>query len=494
VASAVVLATAHMAWGWGGLSFLGLVPLCLVVNPTRFLGTWAALALFNALYTALTLSWICIMGGGFVWVLLAAALYGTPFLALPAAGCWLVRSPSSRVASLLVLPAGWALAEVGARHAGFLVTWALLGLPLADWPVLAQSAAVGGPETLSYLVVAINVAFALTVRGCPKSVKILGLLQGPGLLLLAATWGLLRLSADHPPGPSLRVGVIQPNIQQARKWDPAHRQSTLAQLDHLIAQAIDQDPAILVLPETAVTGFVRYENDLTAWVKGTVRRWRRPLVFGSLDRTADASQFFNVAIMITPYNTVTTYRKVRLVPMTEYVPELGPLRRLLSGLRGGLSEITPGAERTLFKLKAGITFATLICYEDIFPDLARDFASAGAEALIALVNTERFKDSSQAWQHLRRARLTAIAVGRPLVRCTNSGISCVIDGKGRLLATLRAEDGRVLLIAGARVFSVPLEPLETIYRRCGDALPVAVLTLLVTGCAAGTRLGRTRSA
>lgn len=485
LASAFLLAAAQdLPWcGW--LTFLGLVPVCLVINASRCLLTWGALALTYSLYTALTFYWVSLVGPGFFWLLPLAALYNSLFVLIPAASLW-AFAPKTPTARLLVLPAAWMLMEILARHLFVGVSWALFGLPLADWPVLSQAAALAGPESLSFLVVAVNVAIALVCRECSWTVKVLALIQGPGLVLAALAWGIIHVHAEGS-GATLRAAVIQPNLTQAQKWTPELRRENLATLDRLIDATLRDSPDLIVLPETAVPGFVRYEDDLTQWARGTVIRTRRSLLFGTLDTAETAAQTANVAILITGYKTVVTYRKIRLVPITEYTPNLGPLSHWLSRLRGGWQAYTPGKEATTFDLPEGITFSTMICYEDIFPDLAREFAAAGAHMLFALGNNELFGHSRQSWQQLRRARLTAVAVGLPMVRCTNSGISCVIDHQGALLDMIEGEDDEVLMVQGARVFAVPRRQVETAYRKLGDGLPLTMCGVLIGGVVAGSR-------
>jgi apolipoprotein N-acyltransferase len=488
LASAVLLAAAQDLPRCGWLIFVGLVPVCLVVDPSRFLRTWAAFVLVNAVYTALTIYWVSYAGDGYGWLLPVASVYNTVFMLIPAACCWAFRPGSAPASRLLILAAAWTLMEVLARHVLLGVSWALLGQPLADWPALAQGAALGGPESLSFLVVAVNVAIALAARDVSRTVKVLGIVQGPGLFLALLLWGTWRLDSPGATSASFRVAVIQPNTDQEQKWDPGKRQALLADLDRRIDRTLPEQPELIVLPETAVAGLVRFENDLTHWVRATVIRTRRPLLFGTLDLTDTPGQVCNVAILITPYNTVTTYGKTRLVPVAEYLPALGPLSGWLAGLRCGWVSYTPGAEPTTFALAQGVTFSTMICYEDIFPDLARDFAAAGAGMLITLGNTERFKHSCASHQQLRRARLTALAVGLPMVRCTNSGISCVIDCHGRVLDTLEGENGAAVMVEGSQVFAVPRQGVPTVYRRFGDALPLAASGVVIVAGIGGTRL------
>ena len=489
--SAVLLASAQTVRGCEALIAIGLVPVCLALKPQRFLRTWMMLGGMYGVYVALAVSWLTYTGKGYGWILLGVSLYGVSFLSIPAACCWAIRlsEPSAR---LLFLPVAWVLMEFTQRLTLLHLTWVQLADPVAKWPVLSQAAALGGPEILSYPVVAISTAIAVACLKGSRGVKIVAAAQGLGTLLMTVIFGIVHLNAAPIHGPTVRISVIQPNVSQLEKWDHRKRLGVLAELDGLIDGTIDRNPDIYVLPETAVTGFVRFEDDLTDWVKRTVVRLRRPVLFGTLDRTQDSSQTYNVAIMVTPYDTVTTYRKIHLVPVAEYIPRLGPLRRLLVLARGGPDEFTAGNERTLFELPGNIKFATLICFEDIFPDLVRSFVSGGAKGLIVLTNTEWFKKSSQGWEHLRRAQLTAISVGVPMIRCTNSGISAAIDRNGRILATVKAADGNLLMVAGASVFSVPLDQTETVYRRFGDSLPLMALCIVIAISIAATRLAHPR--
>jgi apolipoprotein N-acyltransferase len=495
VFSSLLLAFAQTCVRGGWCVFFALVPMLLVIQPRRFAATWAALGVVAGVSTSLSISWIRYTGDHFAWLLPLVAIYIGSYFLVPAAACVLTKRASCPLAPLLILPAAWALVELLGRHILLGVWWPLLGQPLADWPVFAQSAALFGPETVSYLVVSMNVSIALCLRAAQRRTKLLGLIGGPGLLIVMLIWGCISLwlpSIAPREAAVLRVGVIQPNIKQLEKWNSANRIEVLTHMDKLIDGILDDNPDIIVLPETALAGYVRYEDDLTEWVKGVVQRTRRPLVFGTLDHNESESQLYNSVVMITPYNTVFTQHKVRLVPITERLPNFGPInpwiQPLWERLRGGMDEFTPGEQQMLFQLMDGPTFATLVCFEDIFPDLAREYVNAGADFLIAVINTERFWESSQAWQHLRRARLTAICSGVPLVRCANSGISCWIDGKGRLIQTIQNEQQRCLLVSGAGVFPVRPTRSQTLYGRCGDTLAFLVWSgIVIIGALAARR-------
>jgi len=496
LASALVLAASQVHQGCEWLAFVGLVPLLLVLDPGRIVETIPALALTYGVYTSLTMSWIARYGPGYRWIVLAAGLYGAAVLATPLA--LLVGLATGRREALgrswLILPASWTLLEILARRTWLEVSWSLLGLPLAEWPWLARLASVGGPELLTFLVVASNVAIAQGLRRDSRSIVALAAGQPVVVLLVALGWSAVDFEEARPDAPTLRIGVVQPAVEQEWEGETEARRRALAKLDQAIDRVVERGAELVVLPETAVTGLVRFEDDLTAWVREAVARARTPILFGTLDGDEGSRALYNAAFLITPYNTVTSYRKTRLVPVSEHVSSLGPLRRLFFSSSVEASELTPGTEHTVFQLRGRPRFAVMICYEDVFPDLARRFASSGAEALFALINTIRFDGTSLPRQHLRRAVLTSASVGLPMIRCANSGVSCLIDRRGRVVDEIRGPGGRIEYVAGEAIFNLPLEPLNPPYRRFGDLLPISVMTLLVAATIGASRvpLGRSR--
>jgi len=226
-------------------------------------------------------------------------------------------------------------------------------------------------------------------------------------------------------------------------------------------------------------GLVRYDKRLTDFVRSTVIRTHTPLLFGSYDR--QANRFYNVAIYIDPYNTVTTYQKIRLAPFVEYQPAVIPYRRPSDWLR-----YSAGVEPTVFSTITGLRFSAMICLEDSLPDLARDFARHGAQLLFGLVSTQRYDGTSEHLQQLRRAQLVSISVGLPMVRCANSGISCPIDAFGRI--GKRLIEGR----PAAAVVDAQLLNLNTPYRVTGDWPWLAAMLVVGYGIGLRSRFRRPR--
>ena len=178
------------------------------------------------------------------------------------------------------------------------------------------------------------------------------------------------------------------------------------------------------------------------------------------------------------------YDKNHLVPFGEYMP----LEDLLFFLR----QVVPygkgftGGRRLNLMEVGGSRFATLICFEDVFPYLVRRCVvreGGGADFLINISNDGWFRDSHELDQHLAMCRLRAVEFRTGIVRCCNTGISAIIDPDGSLQTTVRDARGRRKNVEGVAVGRVRLRDEVTVYARHGDVLAkvcfgFAVLTLL----------------
>lgn len=463
-AALIALAEVWPAIAW--LSLFGFLPLLLAIRQGAFLRTWFQLWLFATAYTLGAMWWLVQTGAGVGWTLLAVPLYAAVPVLLPAVG--LILSPAGSL-RIVTFPFLWTAAEIFTRFIFLRLNWAIVGLPLADYPGLSQIASVLGPEGVSFVAAASSalVVLMITVKGRERKLAFVGAAVF-GLALLAL--GIGRPAAAYYSAQPFKIGLVQPADPEDVIWTAQAREPFLARMDKLIDSLRARDPDMIVLPEGAVNGLVHYDQRLTNFVRSAVIRTRTPILFGSYDR--DGSQFFNVAIFIDPYNTVATYRKIRLAPFVEYEPKVIPYRRPADWLR-----YTAGTEPTVFSTIAGQRFSAMICLEDSLPDLAREFARHGAQLLFGLISTQRYDGSSEHLQQLRRARLVAIAVGLPMARCANTGISCLIDPWGHILK--RLPEGR----AAAGVVDARLVNLNTIYRTTGDW--VAFIAMLVVGFGVG---------
>ena len=198
--------------------------------------------------------------------------------------------------------------------------------------------------------------------------------------------------------------------------------------------------------------------------------------------------FYNSAFAISPAGELKgTYRKRRLVIFGEYVPlaEYLPFLRMLSP--AGEGGFTPGTNVVPFHLGSlDLTVSVLICFEDVFPHLAREYVSRDTDFLVNLTNNGWFGESAAQWQHAASAAFRAVENRVPLVRCANNGLTCWVDEIGRMHEVYFEHTDNVYA-AGFKTAQVPtLAPGEerelTFYTRYGDVFGWSCVAL------AGARL------
>jgi len=229
---------------------------------------------------------------------------------------------------------------------------------------------------------------------------------------------------------------------------------------------------------------------------------QRPLLFGSLavEPDADRELWFNGAFVASPAEGVATnyYAKRRLVPFGEFVP-FRPLLGWIGKFVPIGGDFTPGfGSAPLVVLLRDQTniFGPLICYEDVYPRLARESVLGGAEILAVLTNNGWFGEGGAAFQHAAHSVLRAVENRRPVLRVGNSGWSGWIDEFGVVRAVLTDESNRIYF-RGTETLTISRDArwLErrTFYSRHGDWFVFCCLLLAGFGYAV-LRAGERRNA
>jgi apolipoprotein N-acyltransferase len=132
------------------------------------------------------------------------------------------------------------------------------------------------------------------------------------------------------------------------------------------------------------------------------------------------------------------YKKMHLVPFGEYVP-FKKMLFFVAPLVEGVGDFSAGEHVDV--MPASVegqaphqqTLSTAICYEAVFPELARAAVQGGSRLLTTITNDAWYGESSAPHQHFEMARLRAVEQGRYLVRSANTGISGVVDPYGRII-------------------------------------------------------------
>lgn len=338
-------------------------------------------------------------------------------------------------------------------------------------------------------------------RGLRSAGYVLG-----GLLccLVLFSYSFIRLwETDHERGEPLSVALIQGNLDQNVKWEPTMQRLTLQRYLTLSREAlVFPDPRfgrpdLLVWPETAMPFDYERHPVFSEQIREQARKEKVSILFGApgFRRNLDGStSTFNCAYLVGPDGVdAGQYEKEHLVPFGEYTPrylDIPFLRPLLQGV----GNFTPGEHTEPLRMRpltnrtgvagqeapAGRTDSDsrlvqgpLICYEAIFPELARKQVRLGASLLVNISNDAWFGRSSAPEQHLQQSVLRAVEQGRWLIRATNTGISAFIAPTGNI--TVRGNLFRAEVVPGQ---VVPLQD-KTLFFYVEPWLPWVVLVCLI---------------
>lgn len=471
----------------GGLAVAGFAPFKLWLLPLLSLSVLFALLMRTTsiragLLIGLTwglgffiagVSWIfvslSVYGGMAAWLAALATFLFCLFLALfPAAvGALQARWPVTKEMRLLVLiPLAWAGIEWGR---GWIFTgfpWLAMGYSQVPDSPLAGYAPLVGVYGVSFLMamIAALLAWGMTAHGRPAArawaavaVVVLGV---GGQALRDIDW-------TQPDGAPTSVALLQGNIPQDMKWQADKVQATLESY----ARMATASPArLIVLPETALPLF---ESDLPeAYRDGLVTLGLRNGgdVLTGLPTGSPTGAYYNSVVS---YGSAPSqrYHKVHLVPFGEYIPLRAVWGWVIEVLHIPLSDFSRGRIDQRPLAIGGQRVAANICYEDTFgEEIIRQLPEASV--LVNVSNLAWFGDSFAPWQHAQMSQMRALETGRMMLRATNTGVTAIIDARGRMLASLP------LFTAGSLTGDIQGYTGSTPYVRWGNAPILALWGIL----------------
>ncbi len=411
-------------------------------------------------------------------LLIAACIPSVAFAAMGWAAA--LAAPRTAAARLLVLPAAWAAQELLRTYAFSGFPWALVSYPLAPWPVLTQTAALGGAALVSFLVVLVNAALAEAIRAKGRA-RLASATVAAAVLLGATGFGAWRLSRPSPEARdrALRVLIVQPNVAQDVRYAPGVAERIHFDVTGLTRALLRKAPADLVLwPESATPFAWPWSDGLREDLMRLCREERTALLFNTVwsDAPLDAAApYFNSALLVDGNGPVgEPYHKLRLVPFGEYVPAPSLFGWVNQVSREAPGAFTPGT-RAIPLERGGVRLGGAICYEVVYPWITRAQVAAGADALFTLTNDAWYGDGGAQEQHWQAAVFRAVETGRPMLRAAVTGISGWVDARGRTLA--RLGPGARAGIAGT--LRVPPRGETTLATRLGDAPAVVCAAALL---------------
>lgn len=430
----------------GIVSYVGLI-YWVVVAMNRFGGISMPLSVATMLLLVL---YISLFTGGFAWLIgFLRDRFALP-LALTAPSAWV----------LLEYLRGWLLS-------GF--PWSFLAHSQYNFLPIVQVSSVAGAYFLSFLIVAVN-CLVYGVAGRRRFTVAYGAFVAC-LFCACLAFGLYRL--NDPIKADMQTAIIQGNVRQDVKFDEAYRTAIIDKYANLTL--LHSRPSDLVVwPETAMP-FVFDPDHAGGAIRSLPEMRGNTLLFGTISKDA-AGRFYNAAYAIGKTGKVfNPYLKNHLVPFGEYTPlaDYLPFLREMSVAAG---DFFPGPSHDPIRTDGG-RVGVLICYEGVFPHITVDTVRRGAQVLVNITNDAWFGKSSAPYQHFAAYIFRAVETDRYVLRAANTGLSAIIDPRGRTVSETGLFETAVLR------GKYGLRDSGTFYVRYGDWFLLLALIMLAVAVA-----------
>lgn len=427
------------------LAWIALAPFVWGVSKTRsFWGGFIYGWLTGFCFHALCLYWIyytCLHGGGLSVSLSVAAWLGLAgLLSLQFAfwgGCCHFLTKLKGLFPL-VAAGGWVALEwlhqtVAFYGLGF--PWLMLGYTQWNAPELIQLASYTGTYGISFLLVftGASIGWAFAEPGLKKGLAHLVLAACAFLSVYGFGKYVLPNEArtyNHQSLLSLQAVLMQPNIDQYKKWTAQFEQEIQDTLRKMGTSSEAKQARLVVWPESALPGALT-EDPYTQLMAEMTQDTQAYHLIGS-NIFEENNQY--VGAYLTNGTDLQDYRKVKLVPFGEYIPLEKAVRSLFKQVEvlGELGSFLPGPLSQDLLNMDGVKVGTTVCYESIFPQLYHRQAKRGAQLFVNMTNDAWFFNTSAPYQHLAANVLRAVETGRPVLRAANTGFSAYINPFGQL--------------------------------------------------------------
>ncbi|MGB2661061.1 MAG: apolipoprotein N-acyltransferase [Candidatus Omnitrophota bacterium] len=459
------------------LAWIFLVPLLLVIKHCSSKKEGFLYGYFSGL----------IFFAGLLYWLPNVSVPGTIVLVLYLSVFWGVFGAITRIifkysADILILPFFWVVLEYIRGHLFTGFPWGLIAYSQYTNLKFIQIADLTGAHGVSFLIIVFNMAILAYITRMER--KIGYLMIALFFLLIATAYGTNKLDNFKVWG-SPRISVVQGNVPQNLKWDPSYARDIEAEYDILTREVSADKADLIIWPETAYPYLIEDSREAPAKLRDLALRVETPLLAGVI--YSDGRDYYNSALFLSDKGgVIARYDKLHLVPFGEYVPfeKYIPFRRYIDKPIGDFKEgeiytLFPVRSVSLMNMKGGALgrqtsfykFGVLICFEDIFPVLARRFVLKGANFLVNMTNDAWFGRTAAPEQHLQASVFRAVENRVPVIRAANTGVSCFIDSTGEILSRVKKGD-RDTFVSGYATAKVNVAATRSVYTRYGDVFVV----------------------
>lgn len=495
------------------LAWFAFIPLLFAVDNSTKRGSFLLSYLSGLVFFGGTLYWLThVTRSGYLILIFYLAFYFGVFGLFCNVFFKGLRTSRFHFTLLILLPSLWISLEFarGILFTGF--PWNILGYTQYKNPLIIQIADITGPYGISFVIMSVNVLLYFYLSNLfnkilrsniivSRAFNTLGLetLTTAAILASVIIYGHFALNEEDIAS-GIKLSVVQGNIPQEKKWDPLYIDYIMKRYEMLTKEAAKDKGDLIVWPETAVPGYLD-EKDINLWLRRIIKDTGISLFLGAVTYEAEFTEgrdlFFNSAVLFSPRGDLAgRYDKIHLVPFGEYVPFEKYFPFIRNFVNVEIGDFAKGKEFTFFDISKGNTrlkYAALVCFEDIFPNLVREFvkgppprlmkrdthAGKSLDFLINITNEAWFKESDEHMQHAQSSVFRAVENRVGIVRAANTGFSCYINPRGIIEDAIYDIDTKNMYIASFRTFALKVNGRNTFYTRHGDIFAYVCVFLVL---------------
>ena len=331
--------------------------------------------------------------------------------------------------------------------------WFNLGYSLADYTSLIQISEIGGIYLLSLFILIINILIFKIFISIPAQKTLIYIITVMIIFALWIGWGNYRLNNLDMIEEDFNASIVQVSIPQYIKWDEAFYDSTLALYRDYTLKAAEDEPDLIILPESAIPDYVLNFSKPYNYVKNLVRDTGIDLFLGLphyeiVDNNGEYDyNFFNATTLFYADGRIhQPYYKIILVPVGERIPFMDyipPLRNL----QLGQANWEYGKDLVHFEVRKNerdYIFSSLICFEIAFPHLTSQIAADNVDFMVNVTNDAWFKKTIGPYQHGMMTAIRSVETRTQIYRAANTGISMIVDPRGVIRQRTRLYEQTVI--------------------------------------------------
>ncbi|MBI45406.1 MAG: apolipoprotein N-acyltransferase [Candidatus Marinimicrobia bacterium] len=471
--SAILTGVAQHSLGLGFLAWISLIPLLhVIVKQSNYKNIFQYSLLWGVVYHLVVVFWLSSNIGTtsiIAFISMLAAVLILCFNTIAIFSLWFFIKNKIKF-NLIVLSIIWVSVEYLRSYGLLGFPWVALANTQTDYLYLIQNAEFVGIYGISFWVLLVNIFFFNVINHNFKNRKLY-----ITFFLIILPWfsGYILFNKYNieSPDEGLSTLLVQPNVNLYDKRDFSSKEQTLDKIIKMTHDNLSIDTKLILWPESAMP-FHRMQStrDRNYLIDRLFKQDGSYLLSGNI--FYEGSNIYNSSVLVSNNGIESVYHKRQLVPIAEHVP-FSENFDYLKNINIGQTNFSKGKKDHVFNIDQ-YRFAALICFESTFPEINRRHANQDIDAIIYLVNDGWYTTFPQPGQHSKQAVFRAIENRLPIIRCTNTGISMLINPNGSIQESIGLNK------AGTMHVKINKNKYEkTFYTRFGNVFSIVLLVFLI---------------